>query len=49
MSDRIAVMRGGTICGTLDRKDATQQSILSLALEKRSQESGVRSQNGATV
>jgi rhamnose transport system ATP-binding protein len=32
MSDRIAVMRGGTICGTLDRKDATQQSILSLAL-----------------
>jgi len=49
MSDRIAVMRGGTICGTLDRKDATQQAILSLALEKRSQESGVRSQNGATV
>src|ERR1700722_10491986 len=32
MSDRIAVMRGGTICGTLDRKDATQQAILSLAL-----------------
>jgi rhamnose transport system ATP-binding protein len=32
MSDRIAVMHAGTICGTLDRKDATQQSILSLAL-----------------
>jgi rhamnose transport system ATP-binding protein len=32
MSDRIAVMHAGTISGTLDRKDATQQSILSLAL-----------------
>jgi rhamnose transport system ATP-binding protein len=32
MSDRIAVMHAGTICGTLDRRDATQQSILSLAL-----------------
>ncbi len=32
MSDRIAVMRAGTICGILDRKDATQQGILSLAL-----------------
>ncbi len=32
MSDRIAVMHAGTIRGTLDRKDATQQSILSLAL-----------------
>ncbi len=42
MSDRIAVMHGGTIRGTLDRKDATQQSILSLALEKGSQ-------NGAPV
>jgi rhamnose transport system ATP-binding protein len=32
MSDRIAVMHNGTIRGTLDRKDATQQAILSLAL-----------------
>jgi rhamnose transport system ATP-binding protein len=32
MSDRIAVMRGGTICGTLDRKDATQQKLLAMAL-----------------
>jgi rhamnose transport system ATP-binding protein len=40
MSDRIAVMHAGAIAGTLDRKDATQQSILALAL-------GSRSQNGA--
>lgn len=32
MSDRIAVMRNGTIAGMLDRKDATQQKILALAL-----------------
>jgi rhamnose transport system ATP-binding protein len=32
MSDRIAVMHAGTICGTLERKEATQQAILSLAL-----------------
>ncbi|HEX8142428.1 MAG TPA: sugar ABC transporter ATP-binding protein [Pyrinomonadaceae bacterium] len=32
MSDRIAVMHGGTIVGILDRKDATQQKILALAL-----------------
>jgi rhamnose transport system ATP-binding protein len=32
MSDRIAVMHAGTIRGTLDRSEATQQSILSLAL-----------------
>jgi ABC-type sugar transport system ATPase subunit len=32
MSDRIAVMRGGTIVGTLDRAEATQQNILALAL-----------------
>jgi rhamnose transport system ATP-binding protein len=32
MSDRIAVMHGGGIAGTLERKDATQQRILSLAL-----------------
>jgi rhamnose transport system ATP-binding protein len=32
MSDRIAVMRAGTIVATLDRADATQQKILALAL-----------------
>lgn len=32
MSDRIAVMRGGTIVGILDRQDATQQRVLALAL-----------------
>ena len=32
MSDRIAVMRGGTIAGVLDRADATQDRILALAL-----------------
>ena len=32
MSDRVAVMHGGTIIAILDRKDATQQKILALAL-----------------
>jgi rhamnose transport system ATP-binding protein len=32
MSDRIAVMHAGEIRGTLDRADATQQTILALAL-----------------
>src|SRR5207302_8735493 len=32
MSDRIVVMRGGTIAGELPRAAATQQAILSLAL-----------------
>jgi rhamnose transport system ATP-binding protein len=32
VSDRIAVMRGGTIVATLDRANATQQNILELAL-----------------
>ncbi|MDQ3821057.1 MAG: ATP-binding cassette domain-containing protein, partial [Acidobacteriota bacterium] len=32
MSDRIAVMYGGTIVSILDRKDATQAKILALAL-----------------
>src|SRR5262249_21992863 len=32
MSDRIAVMHEGTITGVLDRAEATQQKILSLAL-----------------
>jgi rhamnose transport system ATP-binding protein len=32
MSDRIAVMSGGTIAATLDRNNATQEKILELAL-----------------
>jgi rhamnose transport system ATP-binding protein len=32
MSDRIAVMHGGTVVGTLDRVDASQEKILALAL-----------------
>jgi rhamnose transport system ATP-binding protein len=32
MSDRIAVMHGGTVVGTLDRASATQEAILELAL-----------------
>jgi rhamnose transport system ATP-binding protein len=32
MSDRIAVMRGGTILATLPRSDATQERVLALAL-----------------
>ncbi len=32
MSDRIAVMHGGTIVATVDREGATQESILALAL-----------------
>jgi rhamnose transport system ATP-binding protein len=37
MSDRIAVMRGGTIAGVLDRDAATPQRILALALGDDSQ------------
>jgi rhamnose transport system ATP-binding protein len=32
MSDRVAVMRGGTIVATLDRAEATQERVLALAL-----------------
>jgi rhamnose transport system ATP-binding protein len=32
MSDRIAVMRGGTIVGMFDRAAATQERLLALAL-----------------
>jgi rhamnose transport system ATP-binding protein len=32
MSDRIAIMHNGTVVGHLDRKEATQEKILSLAL-----------------
>jgi rhamnose transport system ATP-binding protein len=35
MSDRIAVMRGGTIAGILDRAEATQDRVLALALGHR--------------
>jgi ABC-type sugar transport system ATPase subunit len=32
MSDRIAVMRGGSIAGLLTRERATQHAVLTLAL-----------------
>jgi rhamnose transport system ATP-binding protein len=32
MSDRVAVMRAGTICGVMPRADATQSNILAMAL-----------------
>jgi rhamnose transport system ATP-binding protein len=32
MSDRIAVMRAGTVVGVLDRAEATQEKVLALAL-----------------
>jgi rhamnose transport system ATP-binding protein len=32
MSDRVAVMRGGTIAGVLAREDATQERVLAMAL-----------------
>jgi len=32
MSDRIAVMRGGTIVGTVERSAANQESLAALAL-----------------
>ncbi|HYW46965.1 MAG TPA: sugar ABC transporter ATP-binding protein [Bryobacteraceae bacterium] len=32
MSDRIAVMHGGTVAGVLSRREATQQGVLDLAL-----------------
>jgi rhamnose transport system ATP-binding protein len=35
MSDRIVVMRAGTVAGNLSSAEATQQKILSLALEDR--------------
>jgi rhamnose transport system ATP-binding protein len=35
LSDRIAVMHGGTISGTLDRAEATQERILDLAVGHR--------------
>lgn len=32
MSDRVAVMRGGTICAVVNREEATQQRVLAAAL-----------------
>ena len=42
MSDRIAVMYGGTIFGMLDRAEATQQKILALALGHELTETGTQ-------
>jgi rhamnose transport system ATP-binding protein len=38
MSDRVAVMYGGTIVGTLDRSESSQEKILALALGHRENE-----------
>ncbi len=38
MSDRIAVMRGGTIVATVQRRDASQEEILSLAIGRGARE-----------
>jgi len=35
MSDRVAVMRAGTVSGVLPRTEATQDKIIALALERR--------------
>ena len=42
MSDRIAVMRAGRITGILSREQATQQTLLDLALQDSSEPAKVR-------
>ena len=32
LADRIVVMKGGTVSGTIDRADATEEKILGLAI-----------------
>jgi rhamnose transport system ATP-binding protein len=46
MSDRIAVMHGGTIRGVLDRADATQDRILELALGQDASHPEWKMENG---
>jgi rhamnose transport system ATP-binding protein len=48
MSDRIAVMYGGTIVGVLDRAEATQERILALALGHELSEPGTHAQTVRT-
>ena len=43
MSDRVAVINDGTICGLLDRSEATQAKILALALGHGTEPLGVAS------
>ena len=45
MSDRVAVMCGGTIVSTLDRSEATQENILALALGHDVNATSVRGSN----
>jgi ABC-type sugar transport system ATPase subunit len=40
ISDRIAVVSGGTVTGLLDRADATQEKIMELAMKNLSPEAG---------
>ncbi len=42
MSDRIAVMHGGTIVGLLDRAEATQEVVLELALGHTNPREGIK-------
>ena len=42
MSDRIAVMRAGTLRKTLDRAEATPEAILTLALHEAGAEADAR-------
>jgi rhamnose transport system ATP-binding protein len=48
MSDRIAVMHGGTIFGMLDRAEATQHKILALALGHELTDTGAQVQTVGT-
>jgi hypothetical protein len=41
MSDRVAVMHAGTVSGILSRAEATQDSIIALALERSGTLGGV--------
>ena len=45
MSDRIAVMHGGTIRGILDRAEATQHNVLALALGHELTDTGRQQQS----
>ena len=49
MSDRVAVMRGGTIAGVLDRQEATQDRILALALGHAPAASGSTEHGGGAT
>src|SRR5262249_27753031 len=47
MSDRIAVMHGGTVVGVVDRADANQESVLEMALGHTAAAAGARADASA--